>query len=149
MRELTDRAAAEGTPAPGLVALDDDGQPIGWISVGPRADFERLERSRTIPRLDDRPVWSVVCFVVGRSVRGQGVARALLDGAIEYARASGATALEAYPADPGEGRLPVAAAYTGVLTTFEAAGFQRVAATTSHTGGAPRVVVRLELGAVR
>jgi GNAT superfamily N-acetyltransferase len=148
MRELTDRAAAEGTPTPGLVAIDD-GRVIGWISIGPRTDFERLERSRTIPRLDDRPVWSIVCFVVGRSARGRGVTRSLLDGAIEHARANGATALEAYPADPGDERLSTAAAYTGLLTTFEAASFRKVADTTSRTGAAPRVVVRLELGAVR
>lgn len=148
LRELTERAATSG-PAPGLVAIDEDGKMVGWVSLGPRTDFERLERSRTIPRLDDRPVWSVVCFVVGRRARGRGVARALLEAAIGHARANGAPTLEAYPADPGDARLPATAAYTGMLPMFEAAGFTKVADTTSRTGGAPRVVVRRELDVER
>lgn len=52
--------------------------------------------------IDDTPVWSVVCFVVGRKSRGQGMAVALLD-AINYARDRGAATLEAYPVDITEG----------------------------------------------
>lgn len=133
-------------PPPGLVALDDDGRAIGWVSVGPRTDYERIERSKTLPRTDDRPVWTIVCFVVARGARRRGVTRALLDAAIRHARAGGAPAVEAYPADPGEVRIPAAAAYTGLRRTFEAAGFRKVADTTSKTGGYPRVVMRLELG---
>jgi GNAT superfamily N-acetyltransferase len=133
-------------PAPGLVALDDDGRAIGWISVGPRTEYERIERSRRLPRLDERPVWTVVCFVVARSTRRRGITRALLDAAIEYARTNGAPALEAYPADPGDARLPAAAAYTGLRRVFEAAGFEKVADTASRAGGYPRVAMRMELG---
>jgi GNAT superfamily N-acetyltransferase len=134
-------------PAPGLVALDDDGRAIGWISVGPRSEYERVERSRSLPRLDDRPVWTVVCFVVARGARRRGVTRALLEAAIDHARASGAPALEAFPADPGDARLPAAAAYTGLRRTFEDAGFEKVSDTASRTGGFPRIAMRLELDA--
>ncbi|MDQ2675148.1 MAG: GNAT family N-acetyltransferase, partial [Chloroflexota bacterium] len=72
--------AAEGR-APGLVAYRD-GAVIGWVSVGPRDDYERLQHSRVLAPVDERPVWSIVCFVVARSARGQGVARALLDAAM-------------------------------------------------------------------
>jgi hypothetical protein len=74
------------------------------------------------------------------------VASALLEAAVEQARAAGAPAIEAYPADPGPKRLPAAAAYTGILSMFEAAGFSKTADTQSRTGGVPRVVVRRELG---
>ena len=70
---------------------------VGWVSVGPRGDYERLAHSRVLAPVDDKPVWSIVCFVVGRQARGQGVATALLDAAIDYARDHGATTLEAYP----------------------------------------------------
>lgn len=46
--------------------------------------------------VDDKPVWSIVSFVVPAEFRHQGVATALLQGAIAYARKRGATLLEAY-----------------------------------------------------
>ena len=118
---------------------------LGWVSVGPREDYERLEHSRVLARLDERPVWSIVCFVVSRRERGRGVGRALLEAAIDYAEAHGATLLEAYPADPGEGRLPAASAYGGTVGMFERAGFA-VAATRQAPGATrPRRIVRREL----
>ncbi len=72
--------------------------------------------------VDARPVWSIVCFVVGRAARGQGVATALLAAAVAYARDHGATMLEAYPVDTGGGRVPSANVYHGTLSMFERAG---------------------------
>src|SRR4029079_9143191 len=80
---------ALSTEPPGLVAFDGD-RAVGWVSLGPRTDFERIVRSRVIPTIDDRPVWSIVCFAVATTARGQGVARALLDAAIDHARERGA-----------------------------------------------------------
>jgi GNAT superfamily N-acetyltransferase len=138
-------ALAAGDLPPGVVARDGGGV-VGWCSIGPRTDFQRLEHSRTIPRLDDRPVWSIVCFVVAKARRGRGLTRRLLDGAVALAASHDAPAVEAYPADPGATRMTDAYAYTGTLGTFLAAGFEIVAPTTSRTGGRPRVVVRKELG---
>ncbi|HCU93908.1 MAG TPA: GNAT family N-acetyltransferase [Actinobacteria bacterium] len=139
------RASAEGERPPGLVALDSEGRAVGWVAVAPRKDYERTELSRLIPRIDDRPAWSVVCFVVSRRARGQGIAKALLDAAVGYAAAAGAPALEAYPVAPVHARIRSNAAYTGTLSMFAAAGFEKVADTQSVTGGAPRVVVRRDL----
>jgi GNAT superfamily N-acetyltransferase len=112
-------------PAPGLVAYRD-GRAVGWVSMGPRENYARLERSKVLARIDGKPVWSIVCFVVSRPLRGQGIARALLDAAIDYARDHGATLLEAYPVDPSRGRVPAASAFMGPLAMFEAAGFDLV-----------------------
>src|SRR3954468_4477468 len=76
-------------PAPGLLAYED-GRVVGWVSVGPRDDYERLANSRVRPKLDDAPVWSIVCFVVSKRVRGQGMTGRLLEAAIDYARRHGA-----------------------------------------------------------
>lgn len=143
LRERLHEMAA-GDPAPGLVAYLD-GRAVGWISVGPREDYARLERSRTIPRVDDRPVWSVVCFVVSREARGRGVASALLEGALRYATARGAATVEGYPVDPGDAKLPASAGYTGLRSVFERAGFSLVQVSGSKAGGHPRVIMRREL----
>jgi ribosomal protein S18 acetylase RimI-like enzyme len=141
--------AASGEP-PGLVAFDGapgSDRALGWISLGPRETFEKVVHSRVIPKIDDRPVWSIVCFAVSKDARGRGVARALLDGAIEYARKHGAEALEAYPVRLPDGE-PVHpdAAFTGTLPMFERVGF-RVAADRASDPSASnqRVVVRREL----
>lgn len=128
-------------PAPGLLAYQD-GRAIGWVSVGPREDYERLVHSKVRPPIDDTPVWSIVCFVVSKSVRGRGLTTLLLDAAVAYARDHGAPALEAYPVDPGEGRIPPANGYTGLLSTFEAAGFRVVGAIDSPTATVKRMTVR-------
>ncbi|HEY6608116.1 MAG TPA: GNAT family N-acetyltransferase [Candidatus Limnocylindria bacterium] len=143
-RTVLERAAVETAAegrAPGLVAYSD-GEPIGWVSVGPRDDYARLQHSRVLGPIDDKPVWSIVCFVVSRSVRGQGVAHALLDAAIEFAREHGATLLEAYPVDTVNGRVPAAHAFKGTVAMFERAGFEVVERRQANRSSAPRPMVR-------
>ena len=103
----------------------ESGEPIGWVSVGPREDYERLEHSRVLGRVDERPVWSIVCFVVARRSRGEGIATALLSAAVDYARDHGATLLEAYPVDASDGRVPAAAAFKGTLSACSSAPASR------------------------
>ncbi|HSK94850.1 MAG TPA: GNAT family N-acetyltransferase [Candidatus Angelobacter sp.] len=135
--------AAEGR-APGLVAYRE-AEPIGWVSVGPRADYARLDASRVLAPIDDRPTWSIVCFVVARKARGQGVANALLDAAVAYAAEHGATLVEAYPADTHGDRISPAAAYKGTVRMFERAGFE-VAARRRATRASPeRPILRRDI----
>jgi GNAT superfamily N-acetyltransferase len=139
------RALVGREPAPGLVALRD-GKAVGWVGLGPREDFGRLARSRTIPQLPGDGVWVVNCFVVARMARRSGVAQALLDAAVAYARDHGARVLEGYPVRTGDSRIPSASVYTGTAGMFERAGFTVAAPTTSKaSSGTPRVVVRLDL----
>ena len=142
-KEALHQQLSRDTP-PGVIAYLD-GRMVGWCGLGRRIEMERLVRSRTIPKVDDRPVWSIVCFLVRPGYRRRGVARALLQGAIECARSYGAPALEAYPVDPAGRRIDVAFAYIGLLSMFEAAGFQKVVETSARSAGLPRWLVRLEL----
>jgi GNAT superfamily N-acetyltransferase len=104
-----------------------------------------LARSRTIPAVDDLPVWSIICFLVRTGYRRRGVARALLQGAIECARSYGAPAIEAYPVDPGGKRISTSFAYVGTITMFEAAGFRRVLVTQARSASLARWLARLDL----
>ena len=74
-----------------------------------------------------------------------GLAGALLEAAIEYARANGATTLEAYPADVGGERIPSPVAYKGTLSMFERAGFTVATVRHASRNTAARPIVRLEL----
>jgi GNAT superfamily N-acetyltransferase len=111
---------------PGLIAYVD-GRPVGWVSVGPRDRYPVIGRSRTLQPIDDRPVWSIVCFFVARDFRGRGVTRSLLQGAQAYAREQGATIVEAYPVEPAKAKIAADAAYHGLATTFFAEGYREVA----------------------
>jgi GNAT superfamily N-acetyltransferase len=127
--------------APGLVAYQD-GEAVGWVSLGPRPDYERLQHSTVLRPLDDKPVWSIVCFVVGRQSRGRGIANALLDAAIAYAREHGATLLEAYPRDTHGQRIHAGDAYRGTLSMFERAGFEVAARRQFNAASPVRPIVR-------
>ena len=141
LRSLTERDDL----APGLVAYRD-GIAVGWVSLAPREDYERLAYSKVLAPIDATPVWSIVCFVVSRTARGQGVATALLDAAVDYARAHGATTLEAYPADTAGGRIPAASAFHGTLSMFESAGFAVVERRQYNAASPVRPIVRRRLG---
>lgn len=128
----------------GVLAYDGD-EVVGWAAVAPRA-VTSFARSRTIPRVDDLEVWSVWCIRVRPGHRGKGVSHPLLEGAVAYARAQGAPAIEGYPVDNRGERVDTTMAYVGTRGLFEKAGFAKVADTTSVLSGFPRVVMRLALG---
>lgn len=128
------REVVEAGPPPGLLAYAD-GRPVGWVAVGPRADFGRLNRSPKLKPVDDEPVWSVVCFFVDAAHRRSGVAAALLEAAVSYAREHGARLVEGYPIDTTGGRKPSGSVFTGSLELFEEAGFAEVL----RRGGRPIV----------
>ena len=110
---------------PGLIGYRGK-VPVGWVSLGPRDDYAKLRRSPVMKAVDERPVWSIVCFVVPSQYRGQGVARALLDGAIAYARERGVALLEAYPVDKPR-RSADDSMWFGAKSMYDAAGFEEVA----------------------
>jgi GNAT superfamily N-acetyltransferase len=130
---------------PGFIAYLD-GEPAGWCGVGIRAETPRLLRSRTIPAIDDRPVWCIGCFRIRVGHRRKGVATNLLTGVIEAARAAGAPGVEAYPIDPGGRRVDVSFGFVGIASMFDRAGFHRVLETGGHAAGLPRILVRLDFG---
>jgi GNAT superfamily N-acetyltransferase len=137
------QAQLDDDPPAGMLAYVD-GEVAGWCGFGPRLRLPRLERSRTIPKVDDLAVWSVLCFNVLPGFRRRGVAAALLDGVVEYARRSGAPGVEAYPIDPEGGRVDVSFGYVGVTPMFEKAGFRRVVETSAHSDRRPRILMRME-----
>lgn len=116
---------ATSEPPPGLIGYHGKA-PVGWVSLGPRADFAKLATSPIMKPVDDTPVWSVICFVVPAPLRGQGIARALLDGAIAFARKRKVAWLEAYPIDKSA-RSESMSMWFGAASMFRDAHFEEVA----------------------
>ena len=130
-------------PPPGVLAYDGD-EVVGWAAIHPRADTT-FARNRKIPRLDDLEVWSLWCLRVRPGHRGSGITHALIDGAVEYARARGAPAVEGYPVANAGSKVDLTMAYVGTQGMFERAGFGKAADTGSVINGFPRVLMRLDL----
>ncbi len=138
MRELCTREHP-----PGVVTYRD-GTPVGWCNIGPRSEIPRLENSKLILPTDDLPVWSIICVVVRGGHRRQGVVAHLLEGAVAYAAAAGAPAVEAHPVDP-TGRMDTTMAFVGTRSMFEKAGFEVVGTTDAVASRMPRLVMRRTL----
>lgn len=119
--------------APGLIAYVGN-QPVGWTRVGPRSGFPGVGGNRALARvlIDDPGAWWVPCFAIDSRHRRSGVASALLESAVTFARDHGATAVEGHPVDVAgltATRVSGSALYTGTMAMFVAAGFSEVART--------------------
>ena len=121
------RQLSQDDPAPGLIGYLG-GEPVAWCALGPRETYPVLERSRVLKRVDDQPVWSVVCFFVARRWRHRGLTVRLLTAACEYAAQHQAALVEGYPVEPTAGKTSADAfVYTGLASSFVRAGFVEVA----------------------
>lgn len=106
----------------GIIAYEDK-TPVGWIAFAPREEYKRLETSRVLKVIDDKPVWSVVCFFVDKNYRRKGLTVELLNEAGKHAKKNGARILEGYPVDPKTKDYAPVFAYTGLASAFKKAGF--------------------------
>jgi GNAT superfamily N-acetyltransferase len=130
----------ESGEVPGILAYAGR-EPVGWCCVAERERFPSLERSRVLRRLDDEPVWSIVCLYVATGHRGKGVATALIRAAVDHAAAKGARIVEAYPTMPRGRGLPHISSFMGVPSQYERAGFTLRARPSAAKG-----VMRREVG---
>jgi GNAT superfamily N-acetyltransferase len=108
---------------PGILGYDGR-KPIAWCSVAPREDFPVLKRSPVLKPVDDKPVWSIVCFFVLKPYRKQGMMKVLIQAAMSYAKENGGKLVEAYPVIRKASKDPKYQLYTGVFTAFREMGFK-------------------------
>ncbi len=109
----------------GILAYYND-EPIGWCAVAPREEYVRLESSKVLKRIDEKPVWSITCFFIDKKFRRQGISTELIKAAIIFCKSKGAKIIEAYPTVPYADNIPAAFAWTGIPSAFDKAGFVEV-----------------------
>ncbi|MCP4704125.1 MAG: GNAT family N-acetyltransferase, partial [candidate division Zixibacteria bacterium] len=120
------RHIIESGDIPGILAYHNN-LPIAWCSLAPRENYPALERSRILKRIDDLPVWSLVCFFIAKDYRHMGLSVRLLKEAKIYCKSRGGKILEGYPTEPRKDSMPDAFAWTGLASAFRKAGFKEVA----------------------
>jgi GNAT superfamily N-acetyltransferase len=116
------KAVVDSGEAPGILAYAN-GNAIGWCAVAPRETYPALDRSRVLKKVDDKPVWSIVCLFIAKEYRRKGVSVELLNAAAQYVRKRGGRLVEGYPVEPRKNAMPDVFAWTGVASAFLKAGF--------------------------
>jgi GNAT superfamily N-acetyltransferase len=128
-REVILERIAAGPP-PGLLAFDE-GQVVGWMQIGPRADVPEWNNPGRVSappepfEAADSGSWAISCFFVRRKARGRGVTHALVEAGIVFARGNGARRLDACPirfSKDGRGT----GMFVGSARVFDHAGFETV-----------------------
>ena len=99
---------------------------VGWCAVAPREHFIRLDNSKILSRVDEQPVWSIVCFFVHKKFRKVGLSSIMLKAVIDFAKSKKIKILEGYPVDQYLPNMPPAFAWTGFTSAFLKAGFIEV-----------------------
>ncbi|MDT8320606.1 MAG: GNAT family N-acetyltransferase [Xanthomonadales bacterium] len=120
------KAAVGRGEIPGILGYLGD-KAVAWCSLGPREHFSWLARSRIFQPVDDRPVWSIVCFFIDKEHRRQGLSVQMIEAACTFAAEQGAQCVEAYPVEPKKSPMPPVFAHTGLAAAFLPAGFREVA----------------------
>jgi GNAT superfamily N-acetyltransferase len=111
---------------PGIIAYDND-KPVGWIAIQKREKYSRLANSKILRPLDDKSVWSIVCFFVHKDYRKMGVSVELIKNACDFAASKGGMIVEAYPTETRTKNSAPVFIYTGTASAFKKAGFTEVA----------------------
>src|SRR5438046_9749991 len=109
------------------LVIDEDGVAQGWCQYGSPEELSnikhRREYDKDAPALPD---WRITCFYVDKKHRGQGVARAALEGALEQIGRAGGGLVEAIPEVTDGREAPGRFLFSATVELFEEYGFTRV-----------------------
>ena len=133
-RVRTDRAHA-------ALVFDEDGVAQGWCQFGSPEELSSIKhRVKYEKEPPPRPDWRITCFYVDTKHRGQGIARAALEGALEQIAEAGGGLVEAIPevtmGREAHGRF----LYSATVELFEQFGFARVRQVGKHAWIVSKVV---------
>lgn len=119
--ERSTRQAIENGTMKGYIALDGD-QVVGWLNANHYHTYLRL--LSTLKSFVDHPKTAVmICFVIHPSYRGQGLARRMIQYALQDFKAQGYSTVLALPR---ENPAQLEHRYRGTFHMFESAGFEMV-----------------------
>jgi len=78
------------------LVLDEDGSAQGWCQYGSPEELPGIKHKREYDKdAPPRPAWRITCFYVDKKHRGQGIARAALEGALDQIAQAGGGLVEA------------------------------------------------------
>jgi len=105
------------------VVFDGD-EAVGWCQFGSPAELPRIKHRRAYEEQPPEPPdWRITCFYVDRRRRGQGIAAAAIDGALQLIAAQGGGTCEAITEDTSGREVQGRFLFSASLALFERYGF--------------------------
>jgi ribosomal protein S18 acetylase RimI-like enzyme len=130
-KEIDHRAAKEDRVRTGrahaALVIDEDGFAQGWCQYGSPAELPGIKHRREYDKDAPPPAdWRITCFYVDKKHRGQGIARAALQGALDQIAGHGGGLVEAISevttGRQAQGRF----LFSATVELFEQNGFNRI-----------------------
>jgi len=119
-----DRVRADRAHA--ALVVDEAGAAQGWCQYGSPEELSNIKHKREYDKdAPPLPDWRITCFYVDRKHRGQGIARAALEGALDQIAHSGGGLVEAIPEVTAGRDAPGRFLFSATVELFEQYGFTR------------------------
>lgn len=123
------------------LVLDSDGTAQGWCQYGSPEELPTIKHRREYDKdAPPTPDWRITCFYVDRKHRGQGIARAALEGALDQIARAGGGLVEAISEVTTGHEAPGRFLYSATVELFEQSGFTRSRQVGKHAWIVSRVV---------
>jgi GNAT superfamily N-acetyltransferase len=108
------------------LVLDEDGAAQGWCQYGSPEELPGIKHKREYDKdAPPRPDWRITCFYVDKKHRGQGIARAALEGALDQIAHAGGGLVEAISEVTTGREAPGRFLFSATVELFEQFGFTR------------------------
>jgi GNAT superfamily N-acetyltransferase len=131
-RAAKERRVQEGRAHAALV-LDEDGFAQGWCQYGSPEELPGIKHGREYNKEPPpAPRWRITCFFVNKKHRGQGIARAALDGALDQIAHLGGGRVEAISEVTAGREAQGRFLFSATVELFEQSGFARVRQVGKH-----------------
>lgn len=139
-REVKEDRVRTGRAHAALV-FDEHGLAQGWCQYGSPEELSNIKHGREYDK-DAPPIpdWRITCFYVDRKHRGQGIARAALEGALAGIAEAGGGLVEAIPEVTAGREAPGRFLFSATVELFEEYGFIRRRQVGKHAWIVSRVV---------
>ncbi len=139
-RDIKEDRVRTGRSHSALV-LDENGAAQGWCQYGSPEELPGIKHLREYEK--DAPAWPdwrITCFYVDTKHRGQGVARAALEGALDQISRAGGGLVEAISEVTAGRETPGRFLFSATVELFEDYGFTRGRQVGKHAWIVSRVV---------
>lgn len=131
-REVKEARVRSGRAHAALV-VDETGRAQGWCQYGDPDELSNLKHLRAYEKdAPPLPDWRITCIFVDRKHRGQGIARAALEGALEHLSALGGGLVEAVSETTAGRDAHGRFLFSATVELYEQYGFTRVRQVGKH-----------------
>jgi len=123
------------------LVFDDDGTAQGWCQYGSPEELPGIKHKREYDKdAPAHPDWRITCLFVDKKHRGQGIARAALEGALDQIAHLGGGLVEAISEVTAGRQAQGRFLFSATVELFEQNGFTRVRPVGKHAWIVSRVV---------